>query len=338
MQVPKNMKAMVLKKAGQPLVLQTLPVPVPKKHQVLVKVIACGICRTDLHIADGELKRPKFPLIPGHEIVGIVVSTGEEVDSLKVGDPVGIPWLGYTCGSCRYCLAGRENLCSRALFTGYTMDGGFAEYTVAWEQYCIPLPLLYSNTHGAPLLCAGLIGYRCYRMIGQEAKKIGLYGFGAAAHLLIQVARYHHKRVYAFTTPGDKEAQLFARSLGAVWAGDSDQLPPELLDAAIIFAPVGSLVPQALRAIDKGGQVICGGIHMSDIPSFPYKLLWEERSIGSVANLTRKDGNEYFSIAPKVPVTASVTIFPLGKANEAIEAIRNGSLQGAAVLDILLQD
>lgn len=334
--LPESMKAMILKRPGQALELQTIPVPSPQRQQVLVKVIACGVCRTDIHIVDGELDQPRLPLIPGHEIIGVVAATGEDVCALSVGDHIGIPWLGYTCGRCRYCLAGKENLCSEALFTGYTVNGGFAEYTVAWEKYCILLPPEYSNTRGAPLLCAGLIGYRCYRKLDPQTVKIGLYGFGAAAHLLTQVVVFQGKKVYAFTALGDKETQAFARSLGACWAGDSAQLPPEILDAAILFAPVGSLVPQALAAVDKGGQVICGGIHMSDIPSFPYSILWGERSISSVANLTRKDADDYFSVAPKVPVTAAVTTFPLQKANEAIQAIKSGLLQGAAVLDLHL--
>ncbi|AXY78565.1 zinc-binding alcohol dehydrogenase family protein [Paraflavitalea soli] len=332
--MPKNMKAMVLQKQGQPLELRRLPVPVPGRQQVLVKVIACGICRTDLHIADGELKEPKLPLVQGHEIVGVVEQTGEDVRRLKVGDHVGIPWLAYTCGACKYCLAGKENLCDRALFTGYTIDGGFAEYTLAWDSYCFPLPALYANAAGAPLLCAGLIGHRCYRMIAPQATRIGLYGFGAAAHLLTQVAVHQHKQVFAFTNTGDVTIQAFARELGAAWAGDSTQSPPERLDAAILFAPVGTLIPKALADVDKGGQVICGGIHMSDIPAFPYRLLWEERSICSVANLTRKDGDDYFSMAPQVPVIAAVRRFPLRQANEAMQAIRSGLLQGAAVLDL----
>lgn len=336
MEIPRTMKAMVLEKAGQSLVCKCVPVPLPQKHQVLVKIIACGVCRTDLHIIDGELNKPRLPLVPGHEIIGVVAATGEEVVDLREGDHIGIPWLGYTCGKCRYCLAGKENLCSEALFTGYTIDGGFAEFTVAWEHYCIPLPASYSNVRGAPLLCAGLIGHRCYRMVDPRAEKIGLYGFGAAAHLLTQVAVHQHKMIYAFTRPGDYETKLFARSLGAVWAGNSDQPPPEMLDAAILFAPAGMLVPKALADIDKGGQVICGGIHMSDIPSFPYRLLWEERRLCSVANLTREDGDDYFALAPQVPVSASVTAYPLEKANDAVMAVRSGLLQGAAVLDLTL--
>lgn len=327
---------MVLRQPGQPLVPAILPVPEPGPRQVLVKVIACGVCRTDVHIVDGELKEPSLPLIPGHEIVGVVVQTGGEVTQLKMGDRVGIPWLAYTCGSCKYCLAGRENLCEHALFTGYTTQGGFAEYTVAWESYCLQLPALYANVTGAPLLCAGLIGHRCYRMVDREAARIGLYGFGAAAHLLIQVALYQGKQVYAFTNKGDIAIQDFARELGATWAGDATEIPPERLDAAIIFAPAGQLVPKALADTDKGGQVICGGIHMSDIPAFSYKLLWGERRICSVANLTRQDGKDYFAIAPKVPVKAAVRCFPLQQANEAIGAIRSGQMEGAAVLDLTL--
>ncbi len=336
MSLPQYMKAMVLQKQGQPLVLSTLPVPVPDRNQVLVKVIACGICRTDLHIADGDLKEPKLPLVPGHEIIGVVVHLGEAVIGLKAGDQVGIPWLGYTCGTCKYCLAGKENLCDHAMFTGYTIDGGFAEYIVAWESYCFRLPPLYANAAGAPLLCAGLIGHRCYRMIDHMATRIGLYGFGAAAHLLTQVAVHQHKQVYAFTNEGDTAIQAFARELGATWSGDSTQSAPDRLDAAILFAPVGELIPKALADVDKGGQVICGGIHMSDIPSFPYKLLWGERQISSVANLTRQDGTDYFSLAPEVPVVAAVRSFPLHQANEAMEAVRCGLLHGAAVLDLSL--
>ncbi|WP_276482245.1 zinc-dependent alcohol dehydrogenase family protein [Paraflavitalea pollutisoli] len=336
MQVPANMRAMVLTAPGQPLALCTLPVPAPGHLQVLVKVIACGVCRTDLHIADGELPQPALPLVPGHEIVGEVVLAGAGVAHLRAGDQVGIPWLGYTCGQCRYCLAGKENLCDKSLFTGYTIDGGFAEYTVAWAAFCFRLPALYANAAGAPLLCAGLIGYRCYLKIDNNAQHIGLYGFGAAAHLLTQLAAWQQKDVYAFTNPGDSAIQDFACALGAVWAGDSTQPPPVRLDAAILFAPAGELVPQALAQLDKGGQLICGGIHMSDIPGFAYRLLWEERSIASVANLTRQDAEAYFTLAPKVPIVAAVKRFALHQANEALAALRSGALKGAAVLDLSL--
>ncbi|WP_205573322.1 zinc-dependent alcohol dehydrogenase family protein [Flavisolibacter nicotianae] len=327
-----SMHAMVLEKPGQPLVLRTVPIPAPADGQVLVKVIACGVCRTDLHIVDGELAAAKLPLIPGHEIVGVVVQKGKGITTLREGETVGIPWLGYTCGSCRYCLRGQENLCEHARFTGYTLDGGFAEYTVAYESYCFPLPRRYANASGSPLLCAGLIGYRSYSFTGRQAVNLGIYGFGAAAHLLIQLARSENKNVFAFVREGDREAQDFALSLGAVWAGSSAQLPPEKLDAAIIFAPVGNLVPQALEAVDKGGIVVCGGIHMSDIPSFPYHLLWEERVLRSVANLTRQDGKTYLQLAPQVPVKTTTTSYPLHQANEALNDLRNGRLQGAAVL------
>lgn len=306
--------------------------PVPLSQQVLIKVIACGICRTDLHIIDGELTHPKLPLIPGHEIVGIIAKAGNSVQKLREGDLVGVPWLGYTCGYCKYCRQGRENLCEKAGFTGYTFDGGYAEYTVANAQYCFPLPSLYGNASGAPLLCAGFIGYRSYHMIPEKAINIGIYGFGAAAHILIQVALFQHKRIFAFTRDNDMEAQHFAMKLGAVWAGNSTQPSPEKLDAAIIFAPVGSLVPKALQDTDKAGIVICGGIHMSDIPSFPYTLLWEERTICSVANLTRNDGEALLQIATEIPVRTKTTSYNLSKANEALNDLRNGNIHGAAVL------
>jgi len=334
MRLPDTMQAMVLEAPGSPLVEKRLPLPMPSPQQVLVKIIACGVCRTDLHIVDGELHHPKLPLIPGHEIVGVVVKTGSSVSILKADDIVGIPWLGYTCGSCRYCRMGKENLCERAGFTGYTMDGGYAEYTVAYEQYCFPLSVRYANASGAPLLCAGLIGYRSYGMTGPQAEKIGLYGFGAAAHILIQVAVFQGKKVYAFTKRGDDAAQDFARRMGAAWAGDSNQTPPEKLDAAIIFAPAGDLVPKALLDTDKGGVVICGGIHMSDIPSFPYSSLWEERIIRSVANLTRQDGDDFLKLAPEIPVQTETVVFPLSLANEALESLRKGRILGAAVLQM----
>lgn len=332
MKLPSTMHAMVLEKARQPLVYTTLPVPTPTSVQVLLKVIACGVCRTDLHIVDGELDSPKLPLVPGHEIVGEVVQVGEAVTQFSEGDIVGIPWLGYTCGKCRYCLKGQENLCTNARFTGYTLDGGFAEYTVADNRYCILLPPNYANAQYAPLLCAGLIGFRSYRMIAGDAENIGIYGFGAAAHILIQVALFEGKKIYAFTRPGDTDAQQLALRLGAHWAGDSLQASPQPLDAAIIFAPVGALVPKALQDTDKGGQVVCGGIHMSDIPSFPYKWLWNERKLQSVANLTRKDGVEFFNVASKTAIHTETKMYPLSLANNALSDLRNGAFQGAAVL------
>lgn len=330
--IPATMKAMVLETQGRPLVLKEVPVPVPAVGQVLVKVMACGVCRTDLHIMDSELAHPKLPLIPGHEIVGTVVLTGSGVTILKTGDVVGIPWVGYTCGHCRYCLRQQENLCENALFTGYTMDGGYAEYTVAYPDYCFPLAAVYQNPSGAPLLCAGLIGYRSYGMIGPGVERLGIYGFGAAAHILIQVALHQGKKVYAFTRDGDLESQAFAVRLGAIWAGGSSESPPERLDAAIIFAPAGNLVPKALKDVDKGASVVCGGIHMSDIPAFTYELLWEERMIGSVANLTRRDGHDFLTLAAEVPVKTDTRLFPLVEANEALAALRKGEIHGAAVL------
>lgn len=327
-----SMKAMVMYKPGNALEYTTMPMPYPVYGQVLVKIIACGVCRTDLHIIDGELSYPQLPLIPGHEIVGTIIGVGPGVRRFKEGDKVGIPWLAYTCGTCRYCRSNRENLCERALFTGYTINGGYATHTVAWEQYCFHLPDIYANASGAPLLCAGLIGYRAYRMIGEGAERIGFYGFGAAAHLLIQVAVFRHKKVYVFTSPGDIEMQRFARKLGAVWASDSLQAPPEQLDAGIIFAPLGSLVPKALADLDKGGTVVCAGIHMSSIPSFKYNILWGERTLRSVANLTRADGDEYLKIAPDIPVNTTTQSFKLQEANEALSALRNGKIHGAAVL------
>lgn len=330
--IPETMKAMVLEMPGRPLVLREVPIPAPLAGQVLVKIIACGVCRTDLHIMDSELAHPKLPLIPGHEIVGRVAAVGGSETTWKPGDLVGIPWVGYTCGHCRYCLKKEENLCENALFTGYTLDGGYAEYTVANTDYCFSLDAGYGNPMGAPLLCAGLIGYRSYGMIGPQAERLGIYGFGAAAHILIQVALYQGKKVYAFTRDGDKESQAFAIRLGAIWAGGSSESPPERLDAAIIFAPAGELVPKALKDVDKGASVVCGGIHMSDIPSFAYELLWEERIIRSVANLTRKDGLEFLALAAKVPVKADTQLFRLEQANEALAALRKGEVHGAAVL------
>jgi propanol-preferring alcohol dehydrogenase len=330
--LPRTMRAMVLEAPGHPLVLKTLQLPTPSTQEVLIKVIACGICRTDLHVTTGELPRPRLPLIPGHEIVGRIVRIGSEVTTLQPGDLVGVPWLAYTCGHCRYCQRGQENLCENALFTGYTHDGGYAEYTLAFEEYCVPMPHEYANPSGAPLLCAGLIGYRSYTLAGDNVKHLGLYGFGAAAHILIQVARYQGQRVYAFTRDDDEAGRDFALSLGATWAGGSSLPPPHLLDASIIFAPVGSLVPLALRASDKGATVVCGGIHMSDIPSFPYAILWEERSVRSVANLTRRDAREFLDLAPRIPIHTTTQPFPLHQANEALDALRSGRIHGAAVL------
>lgn len=332
MDIPEKMRAMVLESAKRPLRAMEVSVPRPGSHQVLIKISACGVCRTDLHIVDGDLSNPKIPLIPGHEIVGTVIELGEHVENFSIGDRVGVPWLGYTCRRCRYCKKGQENLCDRALFTGFTIDGGYAEYAVADQRYCFNIPNVYGDAEAAPLLCAGLIGYRSYLMIGQYAERIGIYGFGAAAHIIAQVAVYQKKQIYAFTRPGDTVAQEFARRLGAAWAGDSTDLPPEELDAAIIFAPVGSLLPVALRATAKGGIVVCGGIHMSDIPSFPYRILWEERIVRSVANLTRRDGEELLAIAPKVPVKTEVQVFPLEQANKALNMLRQGKIQGAPVL------
>jgi alcohol dehydrogenase, propanol-preferring len=325
------MRAVRLEAAGTPLRLAEVPRPAPGPDQVLLRVRACGVCRTDLHVADGELPDPKLPLVPGHEIVGTVVARGERVESPAVGDRVGVPWLGWTCGECAYCRSGRENLCARARFTGYQIDGGYAEYTVADARYVFPLPADYRDAEAAPLLCAGLIGYRSLVMAG-DAHRLGLYGFGAAAHIVAQVARHQGRQVYAFTRPGDAAGQQFARDLGAVWAGGSDERPPEELDAAILFAPVGGLVPLALRAVARGGTVVCGGIHMSDIPSFPYALLWGERCVRSVANLTRRDGEEFLALAPRVPVRAEVETFGLADANEALTRLRTGRIRGAAVL------
>ncbi len=334
MTIPKIMRAIVLRAAGQPLQEIEMAVPSPGLPQLLIKVSACGVCRTDLHIADGDLLHPKLPLIMGHEIVGRVVQSGSEVRGFGIGDRVGVPWLGFTDGTCRYCSAGRENLCDNPLFTGYSLDGGYAEFAVADHRYCYHLPESYGDLEIAPLLCAGLIGYRSYRMVGRNAERLGFYGFGAAAHLLAQIAVYEGRKVYAFTKRGDKTAQDFARGLGAVWAGSSGEMPPEKLDAAIIFAPVGALVPAALRATAKGGTIVCGGIHMSDIPAFPYRLLWEERSVCSVANLTRQDGMEFLDIAPKAGVTAKIEVFPLADANRALDGVRKGFLEGAAVLQV----
>jgi propanol-preferring alcohol dehydrogenase len=325
------MRAMLLDAPGRPLRAGTVQLAKPGPHQLLIQVRACGVCRTDLHVADGELPNPKLPLVLGHEIVGTVAEAGEGVDRFAPGDRIGVPWLGWTCGECRFCRAARENLCQRARFTGYQIEGGYAEYTLADARYCFALPGGYDDAEAAPLLCAGVIGYRSLVAAG-DGERLGLYGFGAAAHLVAQVARHEGKRVYAFTRPGDAEGQRFARELGAVWAGGSDTAPPEPLDAAIIFAPVGALVPVALRAVEKGGTVVCAGIHMSDIPTFPYAILWGERVLRSVANLTRRDGEKFLQLAPTVPVRTSVERFPLERANEALERLRGGRLRGAAVL------
>jgi propanol-preferring alcohol dehydrogenase len=308
-----------------------LPEPKPAAGQVLIAVKACAVCRTDLHIVDGELASPKLPLVPGHEIVGTVIEKGSEVDRFQIGDRVGVPWLGWTCGACQYCTSGRENLCDRARFTGYQIDGGYAELTLADQRYCFAIPNIFGDVAAAPLLCAGLIGYRSFRFAG-EGERIGIYGFGAAAHIVAQVARFEGRQVFAFTRPGDQKAQDFARRLGAVWAGGSDEAPPEPLDAALIFAPVGALVPAALKATKKGGTVVCGGIHMSDIPQMPYALLWEERVLRSVANLTRRDAEEFLALAPKVGVTTVTRRYPLADANRALADLRAGKLEGAAVL------
>jgi alcohol dehydrogenase, propanol-preferring len=331
--MPNSMFAMVLTKPLTPLQPLQIPVPQPKRGDLLVKVEACAVCRTDLHVVDGELPNPKLPLVPGHEIVGTVSEC--ESGRFKSGERVGIPWLGWTCGHCRFCLADNENLCENALFTGYTRDGGYAEFVVADEQFCFRIPDYYGDpATAAPLLCAGLIGYRSLVMAGtaDRVRKLGIYGFGAAAHLVAQAAIYQGRTIFAFTRPGDNRGQQFAKQLGASWAGGSDQLPPEPLDAAIIFAPAGPLVPQALQAIDKGGRVVCGGIHMSDIPSFPYAWLWGERTVCSVANLTRRDAVEFLQLAPAAGIQSTVTRFPLSEANQALAALRTGKVEGAAVL------
>jgi alcohol dehydrogenase, propanol-preferring len=327
------MRAMVLETQRRALRLADLPEPTPAPGQVLIEVAACGVCRTDLHIADGDLPRPKLPLVPGHQVVGRVIGAGEGAERFAAGARVGVPWVGWTCGECRYCLSGRENLCDRARFTGYDLDGGFAERLVADERFCLPVPAEYADLEAAPLLCAGLIGYRALRLIG-DAERIGFYGFGAAAHILCQVAAHEGRRVFAFTRPGDAAGQEHALALGAVWAGSSQEAPPEPLDGAIVFAPVGALMVAALRSTVKGARVLSAGIHMSDVPSFPYELLWGERSLGSVANLTRADGEEFLRLAPRVPVRTEVEAFPLDGANEALAAIRGGELRGAAVLDV----
>jgi alcohol dehydrogenase, propanol-preferring len=334
MDIPKTMRAMLLFEQRKPLKMEEVAVPEPKAGQVLIKVHTCGVCRTDLHVVDGDLSEPKLPLILGHQIVGTVVGFGEGVDRFKLGQRIGVPWLGYTDGTCRYCLRGQENLCDHPEFTGYTLDGGYAEYATADQRYCFPVAEFYNDIDAAPLLCAGLIGYRTYRLAGGHVDRLGIYGFGSAGHIIAQVAAYEGKRVYAFTRPGDMATQEFARRLGAYWAGGSDEIPPEELDAALVLAPVGALMVTALKAVAKGGVVVSGGIHMTDIPSFPYHLLWEERTIRSVANLTRQDGEEFLALAPKVPVRTIVTPYKLEDANQALDDLRSGKLDGAAVLII----
>lgn len=325
------MRAMVLASERTPLVLRNVSEPIPRSGQVRVRVLACAVCRTDLHVVDGELPDPKLPLIPGHEIVGRIDSLGDGVTGFDIGDRVGVPWLGWTCGVCKFCRSNRENLCPKARFTGYTIDGGYAEFAVAESRYCFPIPESYSDVAAAPLLCAGLIGYRSLLKAG-DANRIGIYGFGAAAHIITQVARHQGRKIFAFSRPGDDAAQKFALRMGVSWAGGADEMPPEKLDAAIIFAPAGELVPVALRSLDRGGIVVCGGIHMSDIPSFPYADLWLERSIISVANLTRQDAVDFLKIAPEVPVRTDTHKYSLTDANQALDDLRSGNLTGAAVL------
>lgn len=329
---PPTMKAMLFERVGSPLRQVDVPVPQCGSGQVLVRVAACGVCRTDLHVVDGDLGEPKLPLVLGHEIVGSIVELGPGVDGLERGDRIGVPWLGWTCGECEYCASGQENLCNRARFTGYQIDGGYAQYTLADARYCFPIPEGFSDFEAAPLLCAGLIGFRSLRMTNR-ARRLGLYGFGAAAHIIAQVAQHQGREIYAFTRPGDSEGQAFARRLGAVWAGGSDELPPVELDAAILFAPVGALLPLSLRAVRKAGVVVCAGIHMSEIPAFSYDLLWEERVVRSVANLTRRDGDEFLEVAPEVPVRSQIEVLTLNRANEALDRLRSGHIEGAAVLD-----
>ena len=325
------MRVMQLAGPGKELEMAERQRGCPGQGQILLRVSACGVCRTDLHIVDGELPALGHPVVPGHEIVGKVVETGPGVEQFRAGERIGIPWLGWTCGSCGYCSTGRENLCDQARFTGYHIDGGYAEYAIADSRYCFHIPDAYGDAEAAPLLCAGLIGYRALVMAG-DARRLGIYGFGAAAHIVAQVARYQGRKLFAFTRPGDEEGKQFALGLGASWAGDSAALPPEPLDAAILFAPVGALVPAALRAMAKGGIVVCAGIHMSDIPAFPYEILWGERRIVSVANLTRRDGTEFLELAPRIPVKTTVETFPLERANEALARLREGRINGAAVL------
>jgi propanol-preferring alcohol dehydrogenase len=329
------MRAMLFEHARQPLKPVELPDPRLRPGQILISVHACGVCRTDLHIVDGELAEPKLPLVPGHQVVGKVVGAGEGAERFGLGERVGVPWLGWTCGKCRYCHSGRENLCDRARFTGYDVDGGYAELAVADERFCFAIPAGYPDDQAAPLLCAGLIGYRALRLVG-DAERIGFYGFGASAHILCQVAVHQGRRVFAFTREGDGETQEFARRLGAEWAGSSEQTPPEELDGAIVFAPVGALMPAALRASAKGARIVSAGIHMSDIPAFPYEILWGERTLGSVANLTRRDGEEFMAIAPEVPVRTEVEVYPLAEAGRALDDLRRGRFRGAAVLDVAL--
>jgi alcohol dehydrogenase, propanol-preferring len=332
MRIPEKMTAMMLETPRTALAEREVPVPGPGPGQMLIKVHACGVCRTDLHILDGELDKPSLPLILGHEIVGTVAALGPTVKGFARGERIGVPWLGYTCGACRYCVSERENLCDNAAFTGYTINGGYAEYCVAEAAYCFKIPTIFEDVNACPLLCAGLIGYRSYGMVSAIARNIGMYGFGVAAHIITQIAVFQGKRVFAFTRPGDSKAREFALGLGAVWAGGSNEAPPQELDAALVYASAGSLVPRALAACAKGGEVVCGGIHMSDIPSFPYEILWGERSIRSVANLTRKDGEEFLALAAEVPVKTSVTVFPLSEANKAVDMLRKGRIEGAAVL------
>ena len=336
MDVPNRMRAMLLTGQRQPLKLAEVPVPIAEAGQVLIKVHTCGVCRTDLHVLDGDLTEPKLPLILGHQIVGTVVGLGAGVDRFALGQRIGVPWLGYTDGTCRYCLRGQENLCDHPEFTGYTLDGGYAEYAVADQRYCFSLPESSSDIAAAPLLCAGLIGYRTYRLAGEHVERLGIYGFGAAGHIIAQVAAYEGKKVFAFTRPGDTVTQEFARQLGVYWAGGSDEMPPEELDAALVLAPVGALMVTALKAVAKGGVVVSGGIHMTDIPSFPYHLLWEERTIRSVANLTRQDGEEFLTLAPQVPVRTEVTPYPLEDANRALDDLRSGKLDGARGADDII--
>ena len=334
MSIPASMRAMVLHRPGEALRLETLPVPTPGPGQIQLRVEACGVCRTDLHLIDGELPDPVLPIIPGHEIVGRISALGEGVTGVSIGERVGVPWLGWTCGGCHFCASGRENLCDAARFTGYQINGGYAEYTVADARYCFPLAectAMPSALELAPLLCAGLIGYRALRLAG-NTQKVGLYGFGAAAHIIAQVLKHQGRPFYAFTRPGDSESQAFARELGAAWVGDASQRPPQRLDSALIFAPAGPLVPAALKHLERGGVVVCAGIHMSDIPAFPYADLWGERMIRSVANLTRQDGIDFLDLAPRVPVHTAVTRFALADANRALETLRRGAIQGAAVL------
>lgn len=331
------MRAMVLTKQREPLVLQEVEKPSPSSNQVLIKVHVCGLCRTDLHVVDGDLKEPKLPLIMGHQIVGTIEELGSSVTTLKVGQRIGVPWLGQACGHCHFCKTARENLCDHAVYTGYQSDGGYAEYCVANEQFCLPIPEEYPDIQAAPLLCAGLIGYRCYRKTG-EAKTLGFYGFGSSAHILLQLAKYEGKEVFVFTRDGDNKAQELAKNLGADWVGHSNEAPPKEYEAAIIFAPVGALIPESLRHLEKGGIIVLAGIHMSDIPSFPYSILWGERSVGSVANLTRQDGVAFLQIAPKVPIHTEVISYPLEEVNQALNDLRTGKLTGSAVITIAEKD